>query len=47
MLIGVLPEDCISASRRIIGDYYICNYELALKSEERYGKTVYRVIEAN
>jgi hypothetical protein len=47
MLIGVLPEDCISASRGTIGDYYICNYELALKPEERYGKTVYRVIEAN
>lgn len=47
MLIGVLPEDCTSASRGKIGNYYICNYELALKPEERYGKTVYRVIEAN
>jgi hypothetical protein len=47
MFIGVLPEDCISASRGTVGDYYICNYELALKPEERYGKTVYRVIEAN
>jgi len=47
MLIGVLPEDCTSASRGTIGSYYICNHELALKPEERYGKTVYRVIEAD
>jgi len=47
MLIGVLPKDCRSASRGTIGDYYSCNHELALKPEERYGKTVYRVIEAN
>jgi hypothetical protein len=47
MLIGVLPEDCRPASRGTIGDYYSCNHELALKPEERYGKTVYRVIEAN
>ena len=45
MLIGVLPEDCTSASRGTIGDYYICNHDLALKPEEHYGKTVYRVIE--
>ena len=45
MLIGVLPEDCISASRGTIGDYYVCHYDLALKPEELYGKTVYRVVE--
>jgi hypothetical protein len=47
MLIGVLPNDCKSASRGTIGDYYICNHDLALKPEEREDKTVYRVIEAN
>jgi hypothetical protein len=47
MLIGVLPNDCKSASRGTLGDYYICNYELALKPEEYDGKTVYRVIDEN
>ena len=47
MLIGVLPNDCKSASRGSIKDYYICNHDLALKPEEREDKTVYRVIEAN
>ena len=47
MLIGVLPADCKSASRGSIGDYYICHHDLALNPEERGGKTVYRVIEAN
>ena len=47
MLIGVLPNDCKSASRGTIGDYYMCNHDLALKPEEQEGKTVYRVIEAN
>ena len=45
MLLGVLPEDCTPASRGTIGDFYICHYDLYLKPEERYGKTVYRVIE--
>jgi|GEM_PF-2133124 len=45
MLIGVLPEDCTPASRGTIEDFYICYYDLYLKPEERYGKTVYRVIE--
>lgn len=45
MLIGVLPEDCTPASRGTIGDFYICHYELYLVPEERYGKTVYRVVE--
>ena len=45
MLLGVLPEDCTPASRGTIGDFYICHYELYLKPEEHYGKTVYRVIE--
>ena len=47
MLIGVLPNDCKSASRGTIGDYYMCNHDLALKPEEQEGKTVYRVIEGN
>ena len=45
MLIGVLPTDCKSASRGVIGDYYLCHHGLALKPEEHNGKTVYRVIE--
>ncbi|MCK4508079.1 MAG: hypothetical protein KAU27_06050 [Desulfuromonadales bacterium] len=45
MLIGVLPNDCKSASRGSMRDFYICNHDLALKPEEREGKTVYRVIE--
>ena len=45
MMIGVLPEDCASASHGDIGDIYICHYELYLKPEEKYGETVYRVIE--
>lgn len=47
MLIGVLPNDCKSASRGTIGDYYMCHHNLALKPEEQEGKTVYRVIEVN
>jgi hypothetical protein len=47
MLIGVLPNDCKSASRGTIGDYYLCHHDLALKPEEQEGKTVYRVIEVN
>ena len=47
MLIGVLPNDCKSASRGTIGDYYLCNHDLALKPEEMEDKTVYRVIEVN
>ena len=45
MLIGVLPEDCTPASRGTIGDYYYMPLRPHLKPEERYGKTVYRVIE--
>jgi len=45
MLIGVLPEDCISASRGTIGDYYICHHGLALKPEERNEKMIYRVLD--
>ena len=45
MLIGVLPNDCMAASRGTIGDYYICHHELALKPEEQNGKTVYRVLD--
>ena len=41
MLIGVLPNDCKSASRGTIGDYYMCHHDLALKPEEQEGKTVY------
>ena len=47
MLIGVLPNDCKSANRGTIGDYYMCHHDLALKPEEQEGKTVYRVIEVN
>ena len=47
MLIGVLPNDCKSASRGTIGDYYLCNHDLALKPEKMEDKTVYRVIEVN
>ncbi len=47
MLLGILPADCRSASKGEIGDYYICHHDLALKPEEREGKTVYRVIEMN
>jgi hypothetical protein len=47
MLIGILPNDCKSASRGTIGDYYMCHHDLALKPEEAGDKTVYRVIEVN
>ena len=45
MLVGVLPENCVNASKGTIGNYYICPHDLFLKPEERHGKTVYRVIE--
>jgi hypothetical protein len=45
-LVGVLPADCVSASRGSIGDYYRCDHDFALKQEEHDGRTVYRVIEA-
>jgi hypothetical protein len=45
MLLGVLPEDCISASHGKIGAYYSCHYDLALKPEELGGKTVYKVLD--
>ena len=45
MLVGVLPVDCVSASRGSIGSYYLCNNNLALRPEEVDGQTVYRVID--
>ena len=45
MLIGVLPEDCSSAKHGELGSVYRCPYGLLLKAEEKYGATVYRVIE--
>ena len=45
MFLGVLPEDCKSASHGTIGDYYVCNHELYLKPEEHNGRAAYLVIE--
>ena len=45
MYLGVLPEDCKSASHGEIGDYYICHHELYLKPEIHSGKPAYLVIE--
>jgi hypothetical protein len=45
MLLGFLPTDCTPASRGTIGNYYVCYHDLALKPEERNGKTVYRVLD--
>jgi len=45
MLIGVLPADCTSASHGKLGNIYICHHDLILKPEEKYGDTVYRVVE--
>jgi hypothetical protein len=47
MLVGVLPNDCKSASRGTIGEYYICDFEFYLKPVESGGETVYRVIDIN
>lgn len=45
-LVGVLPADCISASQGVIGEYYRCDNNIALKQETLAdGRTVYRVIE--
>ena len=45
-LVGVLPEDCISASKGSVGDYYRCDHDFALKEETlQDGRTVYRIIE--
>jgi hypothetical protein len=45
MYLGVLPEDCISASHGKIGDYYICHHDLYLKPEVHGGRPAYLVIE--
>jgi hypothetical protein len=45
MYLGVLPEDCKSASHGKIGDYYICNHDLYLKPEIHGGRPAYLVIE--
>lgn len=45
-LIGVLPEDCVSASKGSIGNYYRCDHDFALRPENVNGQTVYRVIDA-
>jgi len=45
MLVGALPEGCMSAAKGSIGDYYICPHDQFLQPEERHGKTVYRVLE--
>ena len=45
MYLGVLPEDCKSASHGKIGDYYICNHDLYLKPEIHSGKPAYLVID--
>ena len=45
MLVGVLPQDCRSASRGGLGEVYICHHDLVLKPEEHHGRSVYRVIE--
>ena len=45
MYLGVLPEDCKSASHGKIGDYYICNHELYLKPEVHSGRPAYLVID--
>jgi hypothetical protein len=45
-LIGVLPQDCVPASKGAIGEYYKCDHDFALKAEDFNGKTVYRVIDA-
>jgi len=44
-LVGVLPADCVSASKGSIGDYYRCDHDLALQEVEYDGRTVYRVID--
>lgn len=46
-LVGVLPADCVSASKGSIGNYYRCDHDFALKEEMlQDGRTVYRVIES-
>jgi len=46
-LIGVLPADCVSASKGTVGNYYRCDHGFALKEEMLPdGRTAYRVIEA-
>ena len=47
MFLGVLPEDCMSASHGEIGDYYICHYDLALKPTVHGGRAAYEVIEVD
>ena len=47
MFLGVLPEDCKSASHGTIGDYYVCNHDLYLKPELHNARAAYRVIEVD
>jgi hypothetical protein len=47
MFLGVLPADCISASKGEIGDYYICHHDLFLKPAVRGGRAAYEVIEVD
>ena len=45
-LVGVLPADCVSASKGSVGNYYRCDHDFALKEEVlQDGRTAYRVIE--
>ena len=47
-LIGVLPADCTSASSGLVGNFYRCDNNFALKEEVlQDGRTVYRVIDLN
>ncbi len=45
MVIGILPDDCVSASSGALGDYYLCDHDLRLKPLTHEGKPVYQVIE--
>lgn len=44
-LIGILPADCISASKGSL-EYFRCDHDFTMKEETLHdGRTVYRVIE--
>lgn len=47
MFLGILPEDCNSASKGEIGDYYICHHDLFLKPTVHGGRVAYEVIEVD
>ncbi len=44
-LVGVLPADCMSASKGGV-EFFRCDHDFVLKQEEHHGRSVYRVIEA-